>query len=122
ARGGDDGVLLEREHDVRRACRGEQVGDRVDALRVRRRVPAAVEDAHAYALLLREVGDEAGAVEPGGPDLEVRVARAAQRAAAEERAAEVRTAAAAAPGDPLRRALERSPRAVEHAGVVQQPQ
>ena len=77
ARRGDDRVLVEREHDVARACLGEHVRDRLAPFRVRDRVPPAVEDRERH-----ERREELRALERRGPDLEVRRARAAERAAA----------------------------------------
>jgi len=82
-------------------------------------VTTTVEQLQLGAFPRGDVGKEAGAFGLRGADLEMRIARAAQGACAEERTAEVRTATATTREHALRRSLERSVRAVEHAGPVQ---
>ena len=112
-------LLLEREHEVDRAGRDEHVGDRLGSLRVGDRVRAALVDAELAAEPRGDGGEEARAVDLGRPDLEVRVSRAAERAGAEQRAAEVGGRAAAPGDDAARRTVERPVGAVEDAGTVQ---
>src|SRR5581483_10931759 len=89
ARGGEEGVLLELQDGVAGACEREQAGDRLVALRVGDGVAAALGDAKLDVLARGDLRDEPGAVDAGGAQLEVRVARARQRAGAEQRPAEV---------------------------------
>src|SRR5918995_1549426 len=97
-RRGDDGVLVERQDGVARAGVCEHVGDGLGALRVRDGVPAAVDHGER-----RKGREELRALERGRPDLEMRGPRPAERAAAEQRSAQVRTAAARSADDPFRR-------------------
>jgi len=68
------------------------------------------------ALGAREAGEEGGGLRRGRSQLEVRRAGERERTRAEERAAEVRSPAAAAGDDAARRALERCVPAVDHTG------
>ena len=96
ARLGDDRVLVQRQRRVARAGEGEDVRDRLRALRVRDRVPPAVVDAELDVFLLRDPGEQLCPGAARGADLEVWRARAADRAAAEQRAAQIRAATARA--------------------------
>ena len=80
---------------------------------------AAVEQVELGAFPRGDLGQEAGALNLRGADLQVRIARPAQRAGTEERAPEIRAAAAAAGEHAQGRTLERAVRAVEHAGSVE---
>ena len=115
ARRGEHGLLLEREHEVDGAGRHQDVGDRLGSLGVGGRVRAPLLDAELGAEAGRERGEEARSVGLGGADLEVRVARAAERSGAEQRAAEVGGRAAAPGDDAVRRTAERPVGAVEDA-------
>ena len=122
ARLGDDGALLECQHGLRRAHEREQRLDRLPALRVRERVRRALGDRELDALGSRKPGEERRRVERGRPQLEVRRAAERERSRAEERAAQVGGAAAAARHDPPRRPLERAVPPVDHAGRRQDSQ
>ncbi len=80
---------------------------------------SAREHAQLGAFAQRDGGEEARALDLGSPDLEMRIARAAERAGAEQRAAEVGAPAAAAREHALWRMVERAVRGVEHSGAVQ---
>ena len=108
---------------VARAGQREQVEDRLVAFRVRdgvrcgARRRASVMPSRAATSAMKRAP-----VEPTCPQLEMRVARAGQRAAAEQRAAEVGTAAARPADHALRRLLERRARSREHAGLPEHRQ
>lgn len=85
--GAENRAFLEQEDSGVGAGARQNVGDHVRALRIRQRVSAAVEDAEAESLARRESDEEARALDSGCADLEVRSARAAERAAAEQRSA-----------------------------------
>ena len=103
----DDRVLVDRQRRVPRARQGEDVGDRLRALRVGDRVPAPVVDAELHLLLGGDPRQQLRTGTTGGPDLQVRAARPADRPTAEQRAAQVGAPAARPPDDPLRRRLQR---------------
>jgi hypothetical protein len=111
ARGGHNCALFEQQDGPACAGERERVGDRLDSLGVGDGVAAAIEYAESHSFLLGDTCDELCAFDAGGAQLEVRRAWAAQRTAAEQRAADVRGAAAGARNDPARRTLEgRQPR------------
>src|SRR3954447_1020674 len=112
-------MLLEAKRRVDRPGDDEQVADRLMALRVGDRVVAALGDRHPYLLACSHVRDEARRVDAAGSQLEMWVTRPGERARAEERAAQIRAAAAGAPDDPFRRHSQRSARAGEDAGLAQ---
>ena len=116
---GDDGALLEAERGPVGAEEGEELGDRVRGLRVGDGVPAAVVDGEAESLGVRQRGEELGALDVRAPKLEVGVPRPAHGPGGEERAAQVRGAAARAAHDPRGRPLQRREARVEHACLVQ---
>jgi hypothetical protein len=80
---------------------------------------AAIEDAQLGTLTCSDGGEKVRSFELGCPNLEVRVARSAERPRPQERAAEIGAAAALARQHALRRVLEWPMRGVEHAGPVQ---
>ena len=83
----DDGLLLEDERQVARPRERERSGNRVHSLYVRGDVPPAVDQRQLDVLVRDRGGEESRPLLLREPDLEVRAARAAQRAGAEERAA-----------------------------------
>src|SRR5438270_10204018 len=76
---GEHRALLEREDDVARAGRREDVADRVRPLRVRDGVTAAVVDGEVRTLLGRDSSRERRTGNAGASHFQVWVARAAQR-------------------------------------------
>ena len=107
-------MLLEPQRGVACAREREHAGDRLVALRVGERVAAALGDVERERpLALRRPAMNACAVELAGADLEVRVARAGQRAGAEERSAQIGAAAARTPDDALRRHARAARRTAE---------
>jgi hypothetical protein len=115
----DNGSFLEDEDGIVRTGRCKHIGDRLRTFRVGDRVPATIERSQLQVLASCEVGKEARALQAGGTDLEVRSARAAQRTAAEQCAAEVRTPAARSADHTARRTLERRVMRIEDARIVQ---
>ena len=80
---------------------------------------SALDDPQLRTDARRNGGDEVRSFRFGSTNLEMRIARAAQRAGAEQRTAEIRAAAAAPAENTLRRVLERAVRGIEDAGAVQ---
>jgi hypothetical protein len=119
ARGRHDRALFEQQDGLARTCKCECVRDRFDSLRVGDGVPSAVEDSELHSFLGCDVRKKVSAVGPRTADLQVRRTRAAERAATEQRPAEVRRTAARARDDPPWRALERRQARAEHAGFVE---
>jgi hypothetical protein len=68
---------------------------------------AAIEDMQVRALACSDGGEKLRALDLGGPNLQVGVARTAQRPCPEERSPEIGTAAASSRQHALRRVLER---------------
>jgi hypothetical protein len=114
-----DGALLEDEHGAARSGKRQDSFDRVDAFRIGDDVATAVGDAEADAFLCRETRDEVGALRLGGAQLEVRRARSAEGCTAEERPAQVRTAAAGTCDDAARRCEQRSEPGAQDTGFVE---
>jgi hypothetical protein len=106
ARGRDDCSLLEREHGLGGAGEREQRLDSLPALGIRRRVGVALHDAQYDLVGGRDVAEERRGGVRGGPELEMRGAVDRERAASEERAPQVRAAAAGSGDDTAGRALE----------------
>ena len=119
AQAGDERPLLERQHDRGRPGHGQVALDRLPALRVCGRVRLAVDHPHADPGGRRDAADEGGARVERRPHLEVRRARPAERACAEEGAAEIRRAAARARDHPAGRPVERQPLGAEDARLPQ---
>ena len=80
---------------------------------------SAVDDAELEPLVGCESRQERGALRLRGSELEVRRSRPAERAAAEQRATQVRTTAAAATDDAAWRARERRQPRAEDTGFVE---
>ena len=117
---GEHGALLEREHGVARAGGARAAPrSRRGPSRRRRRAGRGRATPSGDALGRGDAPQELGAVGRRRPQLEVRRARARQRAAAEQRAAQVGGAAARPRDDAPRRPLERRAAGVEHAGLAQ---
>jgi hypothetical protein len=114
-----DGALLEDEHSLACAGQREDVRDRLHPLRVCDRVPFAVEDAEAPALLRRDPSDERCALSPGASDLEVRRAWTTERPCAEQCSAEVSGTTAGASDDAPWRVFQRTEARTENPGFVQ---
>ena len=102
-----------------RAGKGEDVGDRLESFCVGDCVPAAVEDAEAHSFFVCDAREELGAVGARAADLEMRCARAAQRASPEQGAAHVRGAAARARDDSSRWMFERRQAGAEDSRLVE---
>jgi hypothetical protein len=119
ARAGHDSALLEDEDCLARAGQREHVRDRFHPFGVCDRVPCAVEDAEAPALLRRDPSDERCALNPCAPDLEVRGAWTAKRSSAEQCAAEVGGTATGAGNNAPWRVFQRTEAGTEDPGFVQ---
>ena len=113
---GDERALLERQHRLRRPGDGEIGLDRVPALRIGGRMRIAVDDPHPHAGRRANAPHERGAGVERRPDLEVRRARPAERARAEEGTTKVGRPAAGARDDAARGPVEGPLLAREHAG------
>jgi hypothetical protein len=111
ARCGNDRTLLEEEHCLRRTGEHEDIGNRFQSLRVCHSVASAVEHAQLDTFLTRYACEELGPFGSGGAYFQVRRARAAERAATEQRTTDVRATAARARDDSARRMVDwREPR------------
>ena len=111
----DHAPLLEREHGVDDTG-GEQVAlDLLPPLRVGARVGITLADLQPNLLGRGDASQERRSGRRRRPHLEVRRPRAGERAAAEERAAQVGATAARAGHDASRRAVERQVVVAEHA-------
>jgi hypothetical protein len=119
ARGRHDRAFLEEQDSPARAGKRECVGNRFESLRVGDGVPSAVEDSETHAFLVCDSREKVGALGPRAADLEVRGTGAAERAATEQRSAQVCGTAARARDDPSRWALERRQPGCEHSGFVE---
>ena len=113
ARRGQHDPLLEREHRLGRAGQGEHGLDLVPRLRVRGVVARALDEVEADPGVRGDLLEHEGGVARRRPQLQVRGAPDRKRAAAEERASQVRRPAAGPGDDPARRPLERRVPAVE---------
>ena len=116
---GDERALLERQHGLGRARHREVRLDRIPALRVRGGVGLAVDHAHPHARGGGHAADERSAAVQRRPHLQVRRARPAQRARAEEGAPQIRRAAAGPRDDAPGRSVERKAVAAEDACLGQ---
>ena len=92
-------ALLEHEHDVGRAGGDEQRRRSLGALRIGNCVAPTVEDAEHRPRRAATLGEEPAPSRLARADLEVRVARAAERAGAEQCAAQVRARGSSARED-----------------------
>ena len=122
ARLGDDGALLEREDGLGRTHEREERLDRLPALRVGDCVRIALGDRELDTFGARETREERRRLRRRRPQLDVRRAAERQRAGAEERAAQIRGTAAAAPDDTPRRPLERPVAPIDDAGCREHAQ
>ena len=120
AQPGHDRPLLEREHRVPRAGRDQQRLDLLRPLRVGNGVAPAVEHAQLRPTRCGEPGEEVGARERGGPELEVRRARPRERPAAEQGTAQVGAAAAGTGNNTAGWPLDRCQSPVEHTCLAEQ--
>ncbi len=118
ARRGHDGALLEEQDGLIGTCQREHVGDRLQALRVRDRVTTAIQDSELHVLLGRQASQERSTLRLGRTDLQMGRARAGQRAAAEQRPAQVSAAAARARDDSPRWMGKRRQSRTEDTGLV----
>lgn len=112
-------TLLEDEHRPAGAGEREDAGDRLHSLCIRDGMPSAVENGEVDFLLPGYADEEVRALRPGSADLEVRRAWTAERAAAEEGAAEIRAPATGTGDDASRWMCERSQTGAEHPAFVQ---
>jgi len=117
--GRHDRALLEEQDSPARAGECECVGDRFESLRVGDGVPSAVEDSETHTFFVCDAGQKVGALGPRAADLEVWGTGAAERAATEQRSAQVRGTAARARDDPPRWTLERRQPRGEHSCFVE---
>ncbi len=101
-------ALLEHEHGVRCTGGDECVRNGFRSFGVRDRMTAAIEDAQLGALTRGDGREEVRSFELGGPNLEMWVARSAERPRPQKRAPEIGAPAAFARQDTLRRVLERA--------------
>jgi hypothetical protein len=90
----EHGTFLEEAHGLRSAGEGEDIGDRFESLRICDRVTPAIEYGELDSLLTHKARQELGPFGTRAPNLEMRGARPAQRAASEQCSANVRSAAA----------------------------
>src|SRR5207244_12611361 len=88
--------FLKGEHGVARPGGDEDVRDRLRSLRIRDCVTDTIEHGELRALSRRDLRDEVSSGRRGGAKLEMRRARAAERAAAEQCTAQVGNAATSA--------------------------
>ena len=95
-RRGHDGALLEQEHRSIRTGEREDVGDRFQAFRIGNGMPTAIVHREPGTLLGRNSSEEVSTFWLCTPDLEVRRARAGERASAEKGTTDVRAAATGA--------------------------
>jgi hypothetical protein len=119
ARGGHDRALFEEQDGAARTGKCECVGNRFDSLRVGDGMPSAVENAEAHTFFAGNAREEVGTVDPCAADLEMRGAGPTERTAAEQRSAEISSAAARARYYPPWRSFDRREPGREHAGLVE---
>src|SRR5205814_2164974 len=84
---GEYGLLLEPEHEVDGAVGDQDVGDHLGSLGIDGRVRAPLLHVELAAEPRRDAGEEAGPIGFGGPDLEARGSRPAERPGTEQRPA-----------------------------------
>ena len=116
---GHDGTLLEQEDRASGTRQREHARDRVDPFAVCDGVLAALGDTQLHSLFGRDARKKVGPFWFRAPKLEVWRTWSAERASAEQGAAEVRTATAGARDDATRWAGERREPRAEDSGLVQ---
>jgi len=99
SRRGHHRSFLEEEHRLICSGKRKDVGDRVEPLRVRQRVPAAVQNSEPSSFLLGDAGEKPSSIRPRAPDLEMRGAGPAEGPTAEERTSDIGASTARARDD-----------------------
>jgi hypothetical protein len=114
----DDSRLVEGERGGSGARKGEQVGDRLGAFRVRESVAGPLVDSQRNVFACRQLDEQLGTLALGGAYFEMRCTRSRDRARTEQGSAQIRRSAARPRKDALGRPVRRGKSARQDACLV----